>query len=268
MEDKPWHLSQAEIRVSRLRDHLISQVSRALKQRGWTQARAAEHLGVSQPRISDLNRGKAHRFTIDTLVEWLFALGKPVDMLVAGEPASGKNYPTLSEAEIRDQVDYYTDILSREPDNADAYGKRADAHHRLGEYDHSLADYARCEALEPQRCGRNANKIVVLRAAGRAGEAVAASTAMMERFPELNLYSNRGLAYMDLGKLEEALADLDRAIELEPQRPGPYWNRAGLLEQMGRPEDALRDYFAGLLHDPDNRQMLEHTFRLQAELRK
>ena len=39
-----------------------------IKAAGWTQKQAAEHLGVSQPRISDLMRGKISLFSIDSLV--------------------------------------------------------------------------------------------------------------------------------------------------------------------------------------------------------
>lgn len=37
-------------------------------------------MGVTQPRISDLVRGKINRFTIDMLVNMLARLGKHVDV--------------------------------------------------------------------------------------------------------------------------------------------------------------------------------------------
>jgi len=45
-----------------------------------TQARAAKLLGVTQPRISDLTRGKIHLFSIDNLVVLLAAAGLRVDL--------------------------------------------------------------------------------------------------------------------------------------------------------------------------------------------
>ena len=50
-----------------LREHITAQ--------GWTQAEAARRLGVTQPRISDLMRGKINRFSIDALVTLLTAAG-------------------------------------------------------------------------------------------------------------------------------------------------------------------------------------------------
>lgn len=46
------------------------------------QADAAEILMVSRPRVSDVMNKKAAKFTIDTLIELLSRIGKPVKMAV------------------------------------------------------------------------------------------------------------------------------------------------------------------------------------------
>jgi predicted XRE-type DNA-binding protein len=43
--------------------------------RGLKQAEAAELLGVTQPRVSDLMRGRIDLFSIDTLIDMLARLG-------------------------------------------------------------------------------------------------------------------------------------------------------------------------------------------------
>lgn len=52
----------------RVRSELMIELTRLIKTRGLTQAKAARVFGVSQPRVSDLVRGKIGRFSIDTLV--------------------------------------------------------------------------------------------------------------------------------------------------------------------------------------------------------
>jgi predicted XRE-type DNA-binding protein len=42
-----------------------------IKKEGLTQIEAAQRLNVSQPRISDLTRGKIGRFSLDTPVKML-----------------------------------------------------------------------------------------------------------------------------------------------------------------------------------------------------
>ena len=54
-----------------VRSDLMIRLTRILEARGLTQAAAATLLGVTQPRISDLMRGKVDRFSIDNLVELL-----------------------------------------------------------------------------------------------------------------------------------------------------------------------------------------------------
>ena len=55
----------------RLRAELMVEVSRLIQTRKLTQRSAAILLGVTQPRISDLIRGKIDLFSIDTLVNKL-----------------------------------------------------------------------------------------------------------------------------------------------------------------------------------------------------
>jgi predicted XRE-type DNA-binding protein len=61
-----------------IRADLMSQLKRVIETRGLTQKEAAEAMGVTQPRVSDLVRGKIDLFTIDTLVEMLTHLGMAV----------------------------------------------------------------------------------------------------------------------------------------------------------------------------------------------
>ncbi|MDW2116727.1 MULTISPECIES: helix-turn-helix transcriptional regulator [unclassified Vibrio] len=55
-------------------------VSTLIKNSGMTQSEAAEALGVSQPRISNLMNGKISKFSIDMLLEMLGKLGFLLDI--------------------------------------------------------------------------------------------------------------------------------------------------------------------------------------------
>ena len=58
-----------------LRSHLMMAIEQLIKARGLTQTRAARLFGVSQPRVSDLVRGRIELFSIDTLVQMLGRAG-------------------------------------------------------------------------------------------------------------------------------------------------------------------------------------------------
>ena len=62
----------------RVRAELMEQIAAIVQESGWTQVEAATHCGVTQPRISDLLRGRISRFSLDALVNIASALGRRV----------------------------------------------------------------------------------------------------------------------------------------------------------------------------------------------
>jgi predicted XRE-type DNA-binding protein len=76
-----------EARNLRIRSMLMMTAEQFIAERGLTQARAAELMGVSQPRISDLVRGRIDQFTIDSLINMLTNAGVPVEVRAAGNAA-------------------------------------------------------------------------------------------------------------------------------------------------------------------------------------
>jgi predicted XRE-type DNA-binding protein len=62
-----------------------------MKERKLTQSRAAKIMGVSQPRISGLVRGKIGLFTIDTLVNMVTSAGLKVDVDITASRPRARN---------------------------------------------------------------------------------------------------------------------------------------------------------------------------------
>ena len=54
-----------------------------IKRKGWSQSEAARRFSVTQPRVSDLMRGKITLFGLDTLVNMAVAVGLQVEMPIA-----------------------------------------------------------------------------------------------------------------------------------------------------------------------------------------
>ncbi|MFT3907249.1 MAG: XRE family transcriptional regulator [Steroidobacteraceae bacterium] len=66
----------------RLKEQLMAELTAWVKQHRLKQAAAANVLMVSRPRVSDVMNRKTAKFTIDTLVEMLSRVGKPVRLTV------------------------------------------------------------------------------------------------------------------------------------------------------------------------------------------
>ena len=75
-------LGFAKPEQEQLKAHLTLQIYRTLKQRGLTQAKAGEMLGVKQPQVSNLMRGRSGNFSVGRLMEFLTVLGKDVEITV------------------------------------------------------------------------------------------------------------------------------------------------------------------------------------------
>ena len=67
----------------KLRSRLMMAITETIHANGWTQKTAADHLGVTQPRISDLTRGRIDLFSLDTLVSMATAVGLHIELTVS-----------------------------------------------------------------------------------------------------------------------------------------------------------------------------------------
>ena len=66
----------------KIRSDLMIEISKLIEDRGLTQTTAAKLLRVTQPRVSDLVRGKIDRFSVDSLIEMLGHAGANVSFVV------------------------------------------------------------------------------------------------------------------------------------------------------------------------------------------
>lgn len=74
--------SKEEAENLKVRSVLMAGIRRIIAEEGITQTEAAERFGVTQPRVSDLVRGKIELFSIDALINMLAAAGHQVEISV------------------------------------------------------------------------------------------------------------------------------------------------------------------------------------------
>jgi predicted XRE-type DNA-binding protein len=78
-----WHAlfdDPVEVASLQMRGEVLGAI--ALKVKGWeqTQAEASKRLGISQPRLNDLLRGRISRFSLDALIKIATSAGIGVDL--------------------------------------------------------------------------------------------------------------------------------------------------------------------------------------------
>ena len=77
LEDTPEAAENMKVRSS-----LMMALKGHIEKAGWSQAQAAKAFHVTQPRISDLIRGKIGVFSVDSLINMTAHAGMRVDVRV------------------------------------------------------------------------------------------------------------------------------------------------------------------------------------------
>ena len=75
--------SPEEATILAMRSQLMGELRIKIRDEEWTQAEAAQVLGISQSRVSDLIRGKWDKFSLDMLITLATRAGKKVELKLA-----------------------------------------------------------------------------------------------------------------------------------------------------------------------------------------
>ncbi len=138
----------------------------------------------------------------------------------------------------------YTDAITLDPENALAFCRRGDLDRLDHEDDLSIADYTAAIALDPRRAEAFCGRAMAYAQAAHYDQALADFSEAIKLNPrDYTAYHERGLAYLEeKTDLARALADMDRAIGVDPQQPAAHADRARILEFLGRRGEALEEY--------------------------
>ncbi len=71
-----------------LKAQLAVKIAELIEQKGWTQARTAEVIGLDQPKVSHLLRGRLSGFSADRLFAILNRLGHSVEVRISAKERS------------------------------------------------------------------------------------------------------------------------------------------------------------------------------------
>lgn len=135
------------------------------------------------------------------------------------------------------------------------FGNRANFRRDNGNTSGALADYERAIALKPSAQTYNSRARLYFDIAGTSLDTLQMALADYNKAIEMDstegeFYSNRGATKARLGQFDEAIIDLNKAIELDPSYPTSLLNRSVLYNQRGDLVNALNDIEAYLKLKP------------------
>jgi tetratricopeptide (TPR) repeat protein len=163
------------------------------------------------------------------------------------------------------QIDAALKINSRV---ADAHLNRGNALKKLKRFDEALASYDKAIVCKGEQDAVLLNcRGSVLRDLGRLEEARADLDLCLSLKPDfVEAFNNRGNLFTDMGLPEAARADYDRALALKPDNADTFNNRANLHKQRGENEQALQDYAKAIALKPDYPEALYNHGTILCEL--
>ncbi len=195
-------------------------------------------------------------------------------------------------------VETWTEVISVQPENAEAYSQRGAVLSDLGDLEGALDDILTAVRLQPEESsfhiqlaqtygflgeGDSALKEFQLaidlnpndfeayyqRANSNRWElndynaALADYTKAIELNPEASwIYVDRASLYLDLDDHASSLADLERAIFTDPLDSWLYIEKAATFEDLGDIEAALQEYDRAIRADPGNPSIYEYRAKL------
>lgn len=129
--------------------------------------------------------------------------------------------------------------LSLEPQSAALHRRRGDLCRRLVERERAEAHYAAALALDPEDDETRLKHALLLADLGRVDDALAELSEILRRDTgnAVAHYQRGLLLYTEKGDLDAALADLDRALALDPEDTTTRLIRQELVLERGEPEE-------------------------------
>lgn len=141
----------------------------------------------------------------------------------------------------------YDEILKAAPTNIEALQMRAHIRASMREYRLARQDYDAILLIDPLNERAYIGLVLLNDRTGRPREAMEQINTLIAIYPNHALpYAVRGGIHQRRKQYEQALPDLNRAVELEPENPDFRVSRATLFLDMGKRRQARQDALAAV----------------------
>jgi tetratricopeptide (TPR) repeat protein len=139
----------------------------------------------------------------------------------------------------------FNKAIELEPDRVDAYNNRGAEYAKRGMFEAAISDFDRALALNPRSPDAARNRELALT------NMRAQQGPKQDQAPSAEYYLARGMQYGQSGNLQSAVADLSKAIELEPSYAEAYNNRGIAYAMLGRMDSSYADFASAIRLKPD-----------------
>ena len=144
-----------------------------------------------------------------------------------------------------------TDVIERNPRDAEAYNTRGVVYAKLGRYSNAIDDFSHAIELNPHFSGAYTNRALAYRQEKRDDLALQDFNQAIAANPsDAAAYLGRGNLLRSQNDFNGALADLNQAIRLNPEGAQAYHARGLIYQRQGNDVQAITDFNNAIDRDP------------------
>jgi tetratricopeptide (TPR) repeat protein len=136
----------------------------------------------------------------------------------------------------------FTQAIALQPDYADAYHQRGIIYVDKGFYQQAIEDFTREIEIDAQRTQARSSRASAYMQLQQCDQAIGDYTILIDTFGETKFYSLRAAAYTTKSDFQNAEADYNKAIELNPNDSSLFLQRGNVLAQKGDNPAAITDF--------------------------
>jgi tetratricopeptide (TPR) repeat protein len=140
-------------------------------------------------------------------------------------------------------LSHFTEVIKRNPNNAEAYFQMGHCLGKLGRYRESIEPYRQSLRIQPNDADTQNNLCVAYEKIGKCSEAIASCREAAKLKPDLaEPYNNMAWCFLSLGRYEEANVATREAIRLKPDLAVAHYNLGNGYSGLKQYREALESY--------------------------
>lgn len=143
--------------------------------------------------------------------------------------------------DLNSAVSDYSRAIALDPANGTAYSNRGGAYLKLRNYSAAMSDLNQAVALQPGNPDAYYNRGLVYGAQEDPVRAIADYDRAISLGPQAAYYTERGRERLTQQDFEGAYADANQALALDPRESGAYLIRGAILSSANRFDEAIAD---------------------------
>ena len=167
--------------------------------------------------------------TIHLFLILLVSIGTPLNAQSTSNDKLKKANIKEVDGDYNAAIDLYSEVITEEPRNDDAYIKRGNSYMQMGNYEAALNDFTKAIKLNPANANAYYNRAVIYTDLKEYGDEMAIVDLNMAIGLEpsyVYAYIMRGFTYANMGKIQDAYWDFASALQINPEETKSYYNMA------------------------------------------